>query len=1291
MGRIRIEYVPVQRFGLGLFGLDHLHLAYQDETDPIDSQDYWYVLEGVQEGPIFNGTLGALGENGRTSLAVANGAAREELVAKIGTPEDRGSRIVASGSDVIAQWDHMAAYAADIEQQQLPYVAYAGPLSVRPTINSTSFVASLLWSVGISLDAVMPFGVGTSPGGRTLIGTSDGDDLSASENFDTIVSGGGNDSLRGTGISTTEKLYGGDGDDTFFWSGGSNIVHGGQPNLAYAEDGDDTIDYSGVGTVTITAVAHAIEHKIPDFTAVFASGNDQLFSIELVNWDRASDTVIAGEGVDLLEQPLELNLDADGGGKGDTLGMQGARSPLIFNYTDDYVVVQTAANAGQDAGFWARSVEWLIGGSGDDRFYTAPWVRGVESGDGDDLIDARAVGASGAQSPQGYDIEIDGGDGDDVLIGSAGRTLLHGGAGADTFVLSAMSGEFDTLEMVIEDASTDDRLFVPYDFFRVTRGDFDGSTLFQLSGAPFRIDDNNPVSLFEWSAEDNDQVYGYIEFVGLISYSMEGADLVISLMQGTMDEFVQDNGPDEPPGPLIRISVAENVTEAFIRVRNWSDGILGIEFPITYDSQTADEAGDFYDYPGLRSVMQDQTSASRFRDAIDARPDPHVPQELIAETSVAALRAAATQADIVGGDGDDVLIAPVTGVHRIEGGAGNDEITGGVGGDILDGGSGADIMRGGRGNDTYYVDNALDVVVELASEGFDKIFASVDYALPDNVEHIALTGAAVSATGNALRNSIEGNAQNNVLDGGEGDDTLSGDLGDDILIGGAGSDGYVYEFGDGRDVIIEAAGAPEDRDVLVLAGALSAQDITFLRDPASMADLLLAFADGGRIRVADYFDGNGAGIEAITFVGTGATWEAAEVGARAANATVSANFAPIAVDDAFAVATAPSIAIAIAALIDNDRDDDGDVLQVTAILNATGATVSLDGNSNVILVPDTPNTTAVSFDYTLSDGQGGSATANVRIGLTASPVASNAPPVIVSATFGNVVEDQPATGAIVATDADGDVLTFAIKSGAEPVKGSVSIAANGTFTYTPLPDANGPDTFTLTVSDGRNPPVEHTFAFDIEARGEGPVAADDGGYQVRPGLQLRIPEVALLDNDRLGDGGSLELISVGNAVGGTVQLSANGAVTFRAATSFSGNASFDYTINDGQGGTDTATVSVLVSPSAGFNQITGTILRDTLTATGAQDRLTGRFASDTFVFNPNGKHDVITDFSPGRFPVLNTDVLDLRAFGFESYEALREHIYQDGGDALIMLDANTSVRLNDVSLNQLNADNFRLF
>ncbi|HUJ36916.1 MAG TPA: calcium-binding protein [Hyphomicrobium sp.] len=427
---VRIEWIPVQ---LSALDFDHLQLVYQpDDLGAASRQDDWYVMEGVREVGRDGTFLGIEGANGRTTLAVANLAAREALIAKIGTPELRGSRRLACDGAAFGAWETMASYARDIEEQDYPYIAYGLPGSPTPTINSSSAIASLIHYSGLETSGGLPFGLHMSPGTTTLLGTGGNDILRIDQSFTTLLGGRGTDEFfGGSDRNRVDKFYGGEGDDLFHWSPGFNIVHGGQPGLPYAHDGLDVMDYSGAGTVHITFNRYWIPHKVPNYVVVFPAGVDHLFSIERIQWNDTTDRVVLGKGVDLIEDDVIFDpsgLDSSQGGRaGAAEHVHSARlvsddggAPIIS--TADYVLADGE-----------RNLE-LVG----------PAVRGEGNALPNRLL---GDGADNILVGHGGDDVLYGGPGDDELIGSTGSdTYVYlDGDGNDVIVDEAAPGETDEL------------------------------------------------------------------------------------------------------------------------------------------------------------------------------------------------------------------------------------------------------------------------------------------------------------------------------------------------------------------------------------------------------------------------------------------------------------------------------------------------------------------------------------------------------------------------------------------------------------------------------------------------------------------------------------------------------------------------------------------------------------------------------------------------------------------------------------------------------------------------------
>ena len=139
-------------------------------------------------------------------------------------------------------------------------------------------------------------------------------------------------------------------------------------------------------------------------------------------------------------------------------------------------------------------------------------------------------------------------------------------------------------------------------------------------------------------------------------------------------------------------------------------------------------------------------------------------------------------------------------------------------GDDFEGAIGADTMIGGAGNDTYGVDDDLDIIVEAANEGTDEVqtfLAALSIEAIANVEELTYMGldaAQFVGTGNSLNNVISGGDLADTLSGLGGNDTLNGGLGADTLIGGVGNDTYVVD--DAGDVVNETTGLPADVDTV---------------------------------------------------------------------------------------------------------------------------------------------------------------------------------------------------------------------------------------------------------------------------------------------------------------------------------------------------------------------------------------------------------------------------------------------------------------------------------------------
>jgi Ca2+-binding RTX toxin-like protein len=147
---------------------------------------------------------------------------------------------------------------------------------------------------------------------------------------------------------------------------------------------------------------------------------------------------------------------------------------------------------------------------------------------------------------------------------------------------------------------------------------------------------------------------------------------------------------------------------------------------------------------------------------------------------------------------------------------------------VIKSGLAADKLTGGAGNDTYYLNNSGDVVVELAGGGTDTVVSgniNLDLSKYAFVENAKLTGAAaLKLIGSAGANVLTGNVGANVLDGKGGADVMSGGKGNDTYMVDSILDQVVEKAGEGIDRVMSSVNRTLDANVeqlFLLTGALN--------------------------------------------------------------------------------------------------------------------------------------------------------------------------------------------------------------------------------------------------------------------------------------------------------------------------------------------------------------------------------------------------------------------------------------------------------------------------------------
>ncbi|MGO7728403.1 M10 family metallopeptidase C-terminal domain-containing protein [Rhizobium johnstonii] len=825
---------------IGGAGADTMSGGTGDDTYVVDIVTD-LVIENLNEGTdtvqtaLIGYTLGNNVENltytGSASFTGAGNALANTITGGAGTDTLNGG----AGADTLIGRAGNDTYIIDNAGDLVTEVADEGTDTVRTNLASYTLAANV--------ENLSFAGTGAFAGtGNNLDNT-----ITGGAAIDTLSGGAGHDTLNGG--AGADSLIGGAGDDTYV------IDNAGDSVAENADEGSDTVRT----TLASYALGANLENLTYIGTAAFTgTGNDLANTIrgaagaDTLDGGAGADSLIGGAGNDtyivdnagdLVTEAAEVGIDTVRttlasytlGANVESLLYMGSAS---FTGTGNALVNTITGGAGNDTLDGGTGNDTLIGGAGNDTLIGGAGSDTMSGGTGDDiyvvdsatdvineavsagtdeirtalaaysiaaLINVENLTYTGSASFIGtgnaLDNTITGGIGNDTLNGGGGADSLIGGAGDDTYIVDNIG------DLVTEAADTGT------DTVRTTLASYtlgsDVENLAYISTLAFTGTGNDLDNVITGGAAidtlsggvGNDTLNGGAGADRLIGG--EGNDIYIVDNAGDLVTEVANEGIDTVRTNLSAHTLAANVenltyigTAAFTGAGNLLDNI--IIGGVGADKLMGAAGNDTLIGGAGADTMSGGTGDDTY--VVDIVTD-LVIENLNEGTDT-------VQTALIGYTlGNNVENLTYTGSASFTG-TGNalaNTITGGAGTDTLNGGAGADTLIGRAGNDTYIIDNAGDLVTEVADEGTDTVRTNLaSYTLAANVENLSFAGTGPFAgTGNAL---------NNVIVGGIGSNTLTGGAGNDTLTGGAATDVFVYLLNWGHDTITNfvATGAAHD-------------------------------------------------------------------------------------------------------------------------------------------------------------------------------------------------------------------------------------------------------------------------------------------------------------------------------------------------------------------------------------------------------------------------------------------------------------------------------------------------